>query len=949
MVPSRGLVSLALRPHRWILVALVMSAGLVPALRAQDVENLVYQFTGSVGKGAQETEAAQAVLRNYGAYKQLVAEGKVSPTVARRLDEHLVTMTQQVWRDVAVRHGSGLSYVVPVGTLGSRLTNPKYIPGKSDKDFIPYGDKAAEAARDFAVAFEREFGFSAASVDVNALDPTTINGWPSRVLAAGNYEKYNTAGGTKWLDAQLYKQQPNLWRYDTVGDAVSEVTFAEMVTEAPPALTAADAAGFLSDNMKFRQHLADEFSGDLRTMVWRQSKYDLRNMEAFALAGGALDPADEALKKAAELMRENKMDNAVYHYMQATGAGNYDEALAAYAKAMESLNERMTRQIMEQHVALMLDGKTSIALTNELAAAMANLPPSYARAVEETVVSKLGRAEWNEVSKLATAFKQELARQATISRFSIEYFNSQAVYYFGKPYDKLDEAERAVLHGVQEASEQSLKGMLVNLGLSGWSCYDAYAEGRKQGLGVGLASAAARAMIEAVQAGYSPAAAAELVGRAAAGVIDLGISAYKNDALETLYRRFQEDPALTVDELLSELGSNRYVAGGLRQVAIEMRQKGKDGKPTDAEIDAAIRAYFTRRREVDKANEETDKLFKWAEKWIHDASIPLEAGRSFLVALSENEALRRNDEKTYYALLAGVVQNYQSITAMLRHDRVQFSQAEIEELLFHRYRGTPESFRKVLEKLYHRAGRDALLKRRTHSPTTTAAPTTTPAPSTTSAPTTAPAPAKKPARTTASSAPTSRPAVPPAPTTAPQPRKPQTKPHWKSVRTHFTKIDVEPENMGLVKSDAQGADGSLSVEVTNYEAAGKPKATSRVRTEATWTLGDVAELTPGQKLSISVKIIHSGSGQWLGGAVNAYWATPGEPDWAGGQLIVAGEFMTLEGKLTVTDKFSGDFEVPSGTTPGEKMELRFTLSNSQYPASVRYEYEWVDGSDQGAH
>ena len=213
----------------WRLCAFVVALALIvpsvppalPARAAGDLTDLIKAYEASLGKSPQaQQEAAMALFQRYGEYKKLVASGgQVAPATARALDERLVNMTQQIWRDVSVRHGSGLSHIVPVGTLGDRMNNPAYIPGKSDKDFIPRGSAASEAARDFTEAFERKFGIPASSVDVNALDPTNINKWPDRVLAASNFEKYNTKGGIAWLEREMYNKKPDLWRFDSTDRA----------------------------------------------------------------------------------------------------------------------------------------------------------------------------------------------------------------------------------------------------------------------------------------------------------------------------------------------------------------------------------------------------------------------------------------------------------------------------------------------------------------------------------------------------------------------------------------------------------------------------------------------------------------------------------------------------------------------------------------------------------
>ncbi len=78
-----------------------------PAHAAGNLNDLVRAYEASLGKSAEaQRDAALALFQRYGEYKKLVVQGgQVSPATARALDEHLVGMTQQIWRDVSVRHG----------------------------------------------------------------------------------------------------------------------------------------------------------------------------------------------------------------------------------------------------------------------------------------------------------------------------------------------------------------------------------------------------------------------------------------------------------------------------------------------------------------------------------------------------------------------------------------------------------------------------------------------------------------------------------------------------------------------------------------------------------------------------------------------------------------------------------------------------------------------------
>jgi hypothetical protein len=325
----------------------------------------------------------------------------------------------------------------------------------------------------------------------------------------------------------------------------------------------------------------------------------LRNAEAFELAGGQLTEAEQQLLRSAKLLRDGETDRAISAYMASAGIDDVDDALRSYLENMDSLTARMARRVVESHVALMGQGKASLALADELSAVVANLPQQYAGMVEEVVSGKLGKAEWQAVNQLAEAFKERV----TAIRYGREYSGAQALTHYGRRYDQLTDAERALLHGADEAAEsfasQAFKAAGVGLGvlLAGYSIYEAYQEGSQRSTGVAVGTAVGQAMIELLELGYPPALAAELLGRLAAGVTNLSMSAYKNDALETLYQRFQQGEQL--DYLLNTQALVPYFAGGLRQMVVEMREQNPN--LTEEQIAQAIRDYFVQRLAVEQA------------------------------------------------------------------------------------------------------------------------------------------------------------------------------------------------------------------------------------------------------------------------------------------------------------------------------------------------------------
>jgi len=666
---------------------------------AADVAALVKQFeTAKNGRSA-----AMKIFENYAEYKNLVKDGRVPAKVARAVDEHMINMTRETWSQVALGQGArGLDCVVPVGTVGNRFKKG-YVPGKSDKDFIPRGPRASEAAKDFKQTFERKFGIKPSSLDVHALDPTDISSWKSRIDAAANLEKYNTRGGTKWLDHRLYKEQPDLWKFDLKSKDMVEVRYRSVVKTPPPPLTGADAAGFFSDNLKFHHAIALKYADDPRMAALMQAKYNCRNAEAFKLAGGKLKTAEQQLLKTAEFIRETgKVDAAMVNYMNTMGIANYDEAVRAYQQSMEAVTGRMAKKIAGHHVAILKSSKMSPMAVSELAASLANLPPQYAETMQNAVIKGIGQKEWQSIKELAGRYQKNIA----IARFSTEYFDQQAMKRFGAAYDELKPGQRALLHGATEGGESLLgkawrhSGTGLGLLCAGWAVYDAYHEGSTKGKLKGYLYGSGRAVIELVQWGYPPLAATELAMRLTALYVGSKTDAYKNDVLNTLYNRYRGGEKL--DFVLNTQATVGYFAGGLREMVKGIRKECRETEHreiTDAEIAERIRTYFTQRLAQEKMRSAFLQRIALVERWMYAREINLTGG-SFITAKRDNEKLKAEDPKDYNRRLGAVMMNYARIESMLRKDGVPHNKAMLFHYLRLLYRGKPGDLQKELAKLY---------------------------------------------------------------------------------------------------------------------------------------------------------------------------------------------------------------------------------------------------------
>lgn len=674
-----------------LLVVMLCAAAVLPAQAAPSADSspaaLLKAFEASLkGSSAQQRKAALDVLAHYTDYKDLVATRKVNKAVARALDEQLVQMTQETWRKVFIRHGSGLEHVVPVGTLGDRWNNPAYLPGKSDKDFIPRGRTASQAVDDFNRFFDDMFNIKPAALDVNVLDPTNPSSWPGRVSAASNVEKYNTIGGNKWLATEEALQKPNLWAFDASSGAMREVWYDAAVKTPPPPLTKADALGWFSDNTRFRSQLAGA-GLDSQQLALKQAKYDLRNVSAYRLAGGSLSEADQALLRATELLRNGKTDAAIGVMIQATGMSDPQQALAAYLRSMNDLNESMARSVVASHLDTLTkslaNSRLTLQLENELAASLANLPRSQRIAAVEALAERFGRAKSDELVKLADVFERRALAGLTS-------FDDAARRSFGKAYDQLTDAERAVLHGADDAAESFMGKTLRYTGyaFSGYAIYNAYVQGSKQGgQAIGVASAMGRAVIEAIQAGVPIVAIAEVVGQLTAGAVQLGANAYKNDVLEALYQRYPKEPNL--DFLLNIQGVVPYYAGGLRQLAIDLKMANPN--LTEAEIIKQLGNYFAQRKQAETAAKETVARVQRLLSWLNSRNIEL-------VAATDAANLSPEDAQ----IIVGLLEAYERIRAQLEQDGIPATEANILGALrelYHRA-GTPESYEKYLSDLY---------------------------------------------------------------------------------------------------------------------------------------------------------------------------------------------------------------------------------------------------------
>lgn len=668
---------------------------------ADDLTSLIKEFEASmINTPGGSQESALKVLSKYKEYEGFVnAKGStISRNTVEALDNHLYRMCRETWRDVSLNQGNKLSHIIPVGTLGQRgEPGGKFIPGKSDYDFIPQGTNASEAAEDFSSKFIQKWKIDPNDLGVHVLDPTKIETWGDRVEAAANYEKYNTKGGNIWLENKLYNDNPKCWVYNPIADTLGDVNYVKMAGEKPKALTAVDAFGFASDNIKFRESILVSKEYSESEKVLKTFKYDLRNLQAYELAGGKLTPAEQELVGLARIFETPGItpEDAINEMMRRTGMSAEDVA-EHYLNGMNQLNKNMSKKVAETFLDMMTSGKQTEKLASELAAAMANLPPGYLDEVEGIAIQKLGKYEYQEISQMTKVFKERISQRV----FGTTYFNERAMDVFGRSYDQLNDSEKALLHGADEAvegfAEKSFKalGYTANALFAGYAIYSAYQEGKQRGESIGYMSAGGQAFIELLEFGYPVAVAVDIVARLSAGVMNLGISAYKNNVLENMFNELITEYDGRIDEMLNTYGiaPGKLEQGGLRQVAIEMRKENPN--ITDEEITAAIKEYFSRRIQTEKIKTENLQNLEQLKTWLRENHVEL-----------TDKPLEVDDLCQYYekecnAKLAAWLQKYAMIRAQLEKDGLPLNPDNIYYIVSRLLQGSHEDYIKAMKEYY---------------------------------------------------------------------------------------------------------------------------------------------------------------------------------------------------------------------------------------------------------
>ncbi len=690
-----------LRTVHIFFLALVLCWHTVPASASPaDVLKIIDDFKEAQTKGnlSAMEEATTKLMQNFDHWENWARSTKADPKLAKAIDEKMVDMTKQIWSEIAVKSG-GVDRVVPVGSLGSRnKATSKYIIGKSDKDLIPMGPRAKESVQEFNQAFKRKFGIKPEAAKINILDPTNPSNWKSRLEAIENIEKYNTVGGNKWLKNEMYRANNDVWSLNPNG-GISEIPYRSAVS-APEPLSKADAVGFFSDNTKFRAHYNDAAPHKRLLM---QSKYDLRNIQAYELAGGKLTFQERALMEAAEMARKGDIDGAIAKYGSAVSKKG-DKAAQAYLSAMDDFTTKMGKKVFSEHISL-LKSKPSILMTQEMAGAINNLPIDMAGKIGKEVgeASAKSRVIWRQASN----FADDILKSPGIQSKIIDLFNTRAHNAYGKAYDALSDTERLALHGAIE--ESSSWGKTLGKGAVGiaaiWALYDSMHSGYQEG-GTRLAAGygVSRLAIELIQYQYPPLALVEIGARIAAFGIEYKINKYKTSVLDKLYTLYKANPSTTnLDDIIKYDSVTGYLAGGLREFSKDLRaQAAKKGKTlSNADIDKALRKYLVERHKKQQMANAIETFKATAKAWINKYQISLIPGGS----VYQTQKLEEKDPEAYRKLILHLLVKHHKLMETLKKDGIMDVKANAWYLLSILYRNGPEAYEKQLAKVYARYGK----------------------------------------------------------------------------------------------------------------------------------------------------------------------------------------------------------------------------------------------------
>jgi len=317
-------------------------------------------------------------------------------------------------------------------TLAQLRQNTRYDVFRSDWDMTFTGPKAREASRFMVSEISREFEQYNISIDVGSdlgFNPLSYPevpgaGYEIRFKYVANQEMYNSRGGLKWIQRQMWNNGKVTYYDADLGRMVTQSIqnysgSTRLPFEPPKALLEEELFGFLADNYNQMSHHLDISKNSAQKLKW-MSKYIGRSMQEFPpdylnkLGFGA---QDMELIQNAERMIEAGLSEAEAQRM---------------LSQIEDLATRVVRrthiaqmELIGRRIALNLENGTSIVgdqrlfrIIEELAGGYNNLGLSRAEALLQSAKNLVGeQGIYGEIyNALYTALQQakDLGEEAEI-------------------------------------------------------------------------------------------------------------------------------------------------------------------------------------------------------------------------------------------------------------------------------------------------------------------------------------------------------------------------------------------------------------------------------------------------------------------------------------------------------------------------------------------------------
>ncbi|MCJ7580767.1 MAG: VWA domain-containing protein [Candidatus Aminicenantes bacterium] len=324
-------------------------------------------------------------------------------------------------------------------TLDRMRQNTRYDVFRSDWDMTFTGSKAKEAGRFMVSEISKEFSKHGITIDVGAdlgFNPLAYpqvpgQGYDIRFKYVANQEMYNSRGGLKWIQRQMWNNGKVTYWDSNLGRMVTQTMqnysgSAKIPFKPPQALFEEELFGFLADNYNQMNHHLGTSKNSAQRLKW-MSKYIGRSLDEFPadyLSKLGVGSQDLELIKNAERMLEAGVSEA-----EAQRLLSQIEDLSTrfvrrtHIAQMELIGRRIANN-MENGLSIVGDQKL-FRIIEELAGSYNNLGISRAEALLQNARNLLGdQGIYGEIYKaLYTALEQakDLGQEAEILRLIEEH------------------------------------------------------------------------------------------------------------------------------------------------------------------------------------------------------------------------------------------------------------------------------------------------------------------------------------------------------------------------------------------------------------------------------------------------------------------------------------------------------------------------------------------------